>query len=107
MVPSFKNVRSLGPLYTSGPTAFTPDGSRIITCVGEDVLLTDVETGSEICRFLGVSSACHRLSVLLLMPRHRTRRQSIRYVSPQQALTLPYFPPLYLFDSTSYLPILQ
>lgn len=48
-------MRSLGPLYTSGPITFTPDGSRIVTCVGEDVLLTDVETGTEICRFAGVS----------------------------------------------------
>ncbi|KAF9454166.1 U3 small nucleolar RNA-associated protein [Macrolepiota fuliginosa MF-IS2] len=58
---AFKNVRSLGPLYTSGPIAFTPDGLRIVTCVGEDVLLTDVETGTEICRFVGDSQTIHSL----------------------------------------------
>jgi len=52
---SFKNVRSLGPLHTSGPIAFTPDGTRIVTCVGEYILLTDLESGAEICKFVGVS----------------------------------------------------
>ncbi|KXN88826.1 putative U3 small nucleolar RNA-associated protein 13 [Leucoagaricus sp. SymC.cos] len=60
---AFKNGRSLGPLYTSGPIAFTPDGARILTCVGEDVLLTDVETGTKICTFVGDSQTIHSLCV--------------------------------------------
>ncbi|KAF5352428.1 hypothetical protein D9756_005922 [Leucocoprinus leucothites] len=60
---AFKNARSLGPLYTSGPIAFTPDGSKIVTCVGEDVLLTDVKTGTEICKFAGDSQTIHSLCV--------------------------------------------
>ncbi|KAE9409103.1 WD40 repeat-like protein [Gymnopus androsaceus JB14] len=59
---AFKNARKISPLYTSGPVAATPDGQKIVTCVGEEILLTDVTSGTEICRFLGdtqtVSSLC-------------------------------------------------
>jgi hypothetical protein len=50
----FKNARSIAPLYTSGAVAVTSDGTRLVTCVEEDILLTMVEDGLEICRFLGV-----------------------------------------------------
>lgn len=52
----FKNSRSIAPLYTSGPVTLTADGIRIVTCVAEEVLLTNVLTGVEICRFAGVSA---------------------------------------------------
>ncbi|KAF9074899.1 U3 small nucleolar RNA-associated protein [Rhodocollybia butyracea] len=59
---AFKNARRISPLYTSGPVAATSDGQKIVTCVGEEILLTDVTSGTEICRFLGdtqaVSSLC-------------------------------------------------
>lgn len=51
----FRNARKISPLYTSGPVAVTSDGQKIVTCVGEEILLTDVTSGAEICRFLGVS----------------------------------------------------
>ncbi|KAF9015672.1 U3 small nucleolar RNA-associated protein [Cyathus striatus] len=50
---AFKKARTIAPLYTSGPVAVTSDGSKIVTCVGEDILLTEVDTGIEICRFSG------------------------------------------------------
>ncbi|TFK77449.1 WD40 repeat-like protein [Pluteus cervinus] len=50
---AFKNARSIAPLYTSGPVALTADGTRIVTCVREEVVLTDVGKGVEICRFVG------------------------------------------------------
>lgn len=52
---SFKKARVVAPLHTAGPVAPTPDGSRLVTCVGEDALLTDIKAGVEICRFAGVS----------------------------------------------------
>lgn len=52
---SFKNARSIGPLHTGGPVAITSDGVRLVTCVSEDILLTDISTGAEICRFASVS----------------------------------------------------
>ena len=50
----FKNARTIAPLYTSGAVAITSDGMRLVTCVEEDILLTNVENGLEICRFVGV-----------------------------------------------------
>ena len=50
----FKNARTIAPLYTSGAVAITSDGTRLVTCVEEDILLTNVENGLEICRFVGV-----------------------------------------------------
>ncbi|KAK7007046.1 U3 small nucleolar RNA-associated protein [Favolaschia claudopus] len=59
---AFKNARAIAPLYTSGPVAATHDGSKIITCVEETAILTDVASGTEICRFAGdtesISSMC-------------------------------------------------
>ena len=53
-MPSFKKGRCIAPLYTSGPVAVTGDGSRIVTCVGERVLFTDISTGTEITQFATV-----------------------------------------------------
>ncbi|KAF8634957.1 hypothetical protein AX15_000683 [Amanita polypyramis BW_CC] len=59
---TFKNVRTIPPLYTGGPVAVTPDGQRIFTCVGEHALLTSVTTGTVLCSFEGdtqqVTSFC-------------------------------------------------
>jgi hypothetical protein len=59
---SFKKARTIGPLYTGGPVALTQDGSRIVTCLGEEILFTNVATGTEICRFEGVRAT---LSMIL------------------------------------------
>ena len=56
----FKKARVIAPLHTNGPVAFTRDGTRLFTCVGEQVLLTDVSSGAQICRFKGVSRAVGR-----------------------------------------------
>ena len=52
--PSFKKARTIAPLYTGGPVAITQNGLWLITCVGEEALLTDLQSGAEICRFAGV-----------------------------------------------------
>ena len=50
----FKKARTIAPLYTAGAVAVTSDGKRLVSCVAEEMLLTDVESGEEICRFVGV-----------------------------------------------------
>ncbi|KAI1782694.1 WD40 repeat-like protein [Ganoderma leucocontextum] len=59
---AFKKGRVIAPLHTAGPVAVTPDGTRLVSCVGEDALLTDVKAGVEICRFAGdtesITSLC-------------------------------------------------
>ena len=51
---SFKKARTIAPLYTGGPVAITQNGLLLVTCVGEQALLTDLQSGAEICRFAGV-----------------------------------------------------
>ncbi|KAJ7631251.1 U3 small nucleolar RNA-associated protein [Roridomyces roridus] len=54
---AFKNAKAISPLYTSGPVATTRDGTKIITCIEEHALLTDLASGVEICRFAGDTEA--------------------------------------------------
>ncbi|KAL1740774.1 WD40-repeat-containing domain protein [Schizophyllum fasciatum] len=48
---SFKKARVVGPVYTGGPVAITQDGARLVTTLSEEVLLSEVASGEEICRF--------------------------------------------------------
>ncbi|KAL0951644.1 hypothetical protein HGRIS_008324 [Hohenbuehelia grisea] len=85
---AFKKARSIAPLYTSGPVAVTVDGSRIFTTVVDEVLLTNVENGTEICRFAGdtqsVTSLCVSVSAQRLVV--FTSSQSLRvYEIPQSS----------------------
>ena len=63
----FKKAKVVAPLYTGGPVAIAQDGTRLVTCVGEEAILTDVKNGKEICRFAGVRDnipACSPTSLL-------------------------------------------
>ncbi|PIL31471.1 transporter [Ganoderma sinense ZZ0214-1] len=60
---AFKKGRLIAPLHTAGPVAVTPDGTRLVTCLGEDALLTDVKAGLEICRFAGDTESITSLCV--------------------------------------------
>ncbi|TRM66255.1 WD40-repeat-containing domain protein [Schizophyllum amplum] len=48
---SFKKARVVGPIYTGGPVAITQDGTKLVTALSDELLLTDVSSGDEICRF--------------------------------------------------------
>ncbi|KAF8508759.1 WD40-repeat-containing domain protein [Gautieria morchelliformis] len=62
LTTSFRKARVLAPLHTGGPIAISSDARRIVTCVQEEILLTDVQNGTEICRFqsdtVAVTSLC-------------------------------------------------
>ncbi|KAJ8084566.1 U3 small nucleolar RNA-associated protein 13 [Marasmius tenuissimus] len=60
---AFKNAKTISPLYTSGPVAVTPDGKKIVTCVGEDILLAEVATGTQLCRFAGDTESITSLAI--------------------------------------------
>lgn len=64
---SFRKARSFEPLYTGGAVAFTPDGQWAITTLGEEAVVTEIETGVEIARILGVGRrpAFHAHALLL------------------------------------------
>ncbi|KZT72878.1 WD40 repeat-like protein [Daedalea quercina L-15889] len=59
---AFKKARIIAPLHTEGPVAISQDGTRLFTCVGEEVLMTEIKEGREICRFSGdtesITSMC-------------------------------------------------
>lgn len=69
----------IAPLYTGGPVAVTPDGNKLVTCVGEDVVLTDVKAGIEICRFVGVRGKwlLFRARLLTFLIGHRIHNRTM------------------------------
>lgn len=69
VVLSFKKARTIAPLYTGGPVSITQNGLWLVTCVGEQALLTDLQRGAEICRFAGVPYyRCAQLRLHFLIP---------------------------------------
>ncbi|KIK99464.1 hypothetical protein PAXRUDRAFT_822701 [Paxillus rubicundulus Ve08.2h10] len=47
----YKKSRTIAPLHTSGSVAVSLDGSRIVTCVAEEALFTEISSGQLLCRF--------------------------------------------------------
>lgn len=52
--------RSLKPIYTGGPAILTQDGQWLISTLGEEVQVTEVETGLPVARIRGVSIFVYR-----------------------------------------------
>ncbi|KAF8846125.1 U3 small nucleolar RNA-associated protein [Paxillus ammoniavirescens] len=47
----YKKSRTIAPLHTLGSVAVSLDGSRIVTCVAEEALFTEISSGQLLCRF--------------------------------------------------------
>ncbi|EIN13890.1 U3 small nucleolar RNA-associated protein [Punctularia strigosozonata HHB-11173 SS5] len=60
---AFKKARVVAPLYTGGPVAVAGDGSKLFSCVAEDVVMTDIASGTEMCRFAGDTESVTALAV--------------------------------------------
>ncbi|KDQ63125.1 hypothetical protein JAAARDRAFT_367694 [Jaapia argillacea MUCL 33604] len=94
---AFKKAKCIAPLHTAGPVAATVDGSRLVTCVGEEAVLTEVNSGTEICRF---SSDTESITTLCVSPSSKhllvfTNSLSLRvYEIPSlsQPLSKPVYP---------------
>jgi len=52
---TFEASRTLRPIYTGGSTALDASGRILLTCVGEDALIIDLETGDQLASLEGVS----------------------------------------------------
>ena len=89
----FKKGRVIAPLYTGGPVAVTPDGNRLVTCVGEEAVLTEVQEGKEICRFAGVRSASLHSITLFSSRLLRTPSPLQQCAFPRPLPTSFYSPP--------------
>ena len=54
---TFDAEQVIEPLYTGGNVALSRDGRVLVSCVGGDVLLTDLASGVRLARIEGVSSS--------------------------------------------------
>ncbi|KAI9512888.1 WD40 repeat-like protein [Russula earlei] len=60
---AFKKARTIAPLHTGGPVAIAHNGLWLVTCLGEQALLTDLGSGTEICRFAGDTESITALCI--------------------------------------------
>ncbi len=51
---TFEPSRTIQPIYTGGSVSLDQSGRILATCLGEDALLTDLNTGSHLARIEGV-----------------------------------------------------
>jgi len=58
---TFEPSRIIQPIHTGGSVALSQDGKVIATCLGEEALLTDLNTGEHLARIEGVSVALQEL----------------------------------------------
>jgi len=59
---TFEPNKIIQPIYTGGSVALSQDGRVLASCLGEDVLLSDLATGEHLARIEGVRS--HRYNRL-------------------------------------------
>ncbi|KAF9884161.1 U3 small nucleolar RNA-associated protein 13 [Aspergillus nanangensis] len=50
---TFEASRTLRPIYTGGSTALDASGRLLVTCIGEDALVVDLETGDQLASLEG------------------------------------------------------
>jgi U3 small nucleolar RNA-associated protein 13 len=60
---TFEAERVIQPIYTGGSVALDHTGRILATTLGEDALITDLNTGKQLARIEGVcaSNACNGL----------------------------------------------
>lgn len=51
---TFAPSRVISPIYTGGGVALSEDGTLLATCLGDEVLLTHLDTGAHLARIEGV-----------------------------------------------------
>lgn len=51
---TFEASRTIRPVYTGGSTALDASGRLLATCVGEEALIVDLETGDQLVSLEGV-----------------------------------------------------
>jgi U3 small nucleolar RNA-associated protein 13 len=53
---TFEPQKVIQPIYTGGSVALDNSGRILATCLGEDALITDLNTGKQLARIEGVRS---------------------------------------------------
>lgn len=52
---TFEATRTIQPIYTGGSISLDESGNLLATCVGEDVLIIDIESREQLAHIEGVS----------------------------------------------------
>ena len=60
---TFEPNRVIQPIYTGGRVSLSRDGRLLASCVGDEVLFTDLNTGTHLARIEGVSSVLFQISI--------------------------------------------
>ncbi|KAA8649089.1 hypothetical protein EYZ11_000639 [Aspergillus tanneri] len=60
---TFEASRTLRPIYTGGSTALDASGRLLLTCVGEDALVVDLETGDQLASLEGDGEVITSLAI--------------------------------------------
>lgn len=61
---TFEPSRVIQPIYTGGTVATTSNGEVLASCLGDEALLTDLNTGAHLARIEGVSFCAKVLEFL-------------------------------------------
>lgn len=56
---TFEPSRVISPIYSGGSVSLSEDGKILATCLGDEALLTDLDTGAHLARLEGVSLPLH------------------------------------------------
>jgi hypothetical protein len=64
---TFEPSRTLRPIYTGGSTSLDASGRLLATCVGEDALIIDLETGDQLINLEGVNTPLPFWIMLVLL----------------------------------------
>lgn len=52
---TYEVSKTIRPIYTGGPIALDETGRLLVTCVNEDVVIIDLESGEQLATVEGVS----------------------------------------------------
>lgn len=66
---TFEPEHTIQPIYTGGSVALEQGGRILATTLGEDVLLTDLNSGRQLAKIEGVCDiSCHTYAFMLIFP---------------------------------------
>ncbi|EER44688.1 small nucleolar ribonucleoprotein complex subunit [Histoplasma capsulatum H143] len=55
---TFEVANTIRPIYTGGSISLDASGRHLVTCVGEDVVITDLRAGGQLATIEGVRWSC-------------------------------------------------
>lgn len=67
MKTTFEASRTLRPIYTGGSTSLDASGRILLTCVGEDALIVNLETGDQLASLEGVRALLFKYLLSMIL----------------------------------------